>query len=207
MQSAIIVARCSTTEKRQDVQRQVLELKEKYSTQFDIVEVKAYYRSGTKNQNDNKEILELAESRGIENIIVSEISRLSRKVIDFLRFVEVTNKEGINVIIDNHGLNTLNIDKTVNQMTKTMLTIGATFAEMELQTTMQRMNSGRNKYIKDGGLLGRKEGSKESRSEFLNKHKDVVKYLNSGQSIRNTMTLTKKSTGTVQKVKKYITTL
>jgi DNA invertase Pin-like site-specific DNA recombinase len=89
-------------------------------------------------------------------------------------------------------------------MTKTMLTIGATFAEMELQTTMQRMNSGRKKYIKEGGKLGRKTGSKESNREFLAKHKDVVKQLNQGQSIRNTMKLTEKSSNTVQKVKKLI---
>lgn len=204
MENAIIVARCSTNEKKQDVQRQVKELEEKYGNQFNIVEVKAYYRSGTKNQDDNKEILKLVESKGIQNIIVSEISRLSRKVIDFLKFVEVTNEKEINVVIDNHGLNTLNPDKTVNQMTKTMLTIGATFAEMELQTTMQRMNSGRKKYIKEGGTLGRKVGTKENTKQFLSKHKDIVKHLNQGQSIRNTMILTGKSTNTIQKVKKFL---
>lgn len=206
METAIIVARCSTTEKKQDVQRQVQELQAKYGKLYEIVEVKAYYRSGTKNQIDNKEILEVVERKSIQNIIVSEISRLSRKVIDFLKFVEVTNDKKINVIIDNHGLKTLNPDKTVNQMTKTMLTVGATFAEMELQQTMQRMNSGRRKYLRDGGKLGRKAGSTETTQQFLNKHKDVVKHLKAGQSVRNTMKLTNKSNGTVQKVRKFLQT-
>ncbi|WP_442800846.1 hypothetical protein [Salinimicrobium sp. TH3] len=67
---------------------------------------------------------------------------MSRKVVDFLQFVEVTNDIGVNIVIDNHGLSTLNSDKSVNLLTQTMLTIGASFASMELKQTMERMNSG-----------------------------------------------------------------
>jgi DNA invertase Pin-like site-specific DNA recombinase len=204
MESAILVARCSTTEKKQDVQRQVQELQTKYGNIYNVVEVIAYYQSGTKNQKDNTDILNLVKELGVQNIIVSEVSRLSRKVVDFLQFVEVTNDLGVNIVIDNHGLSTLNSDKTINIMTQTMLTIGASFASLELKTTMQRMNSGRRKFIKDGGTLGRTEGTKETSQEFLSKHKDVLRNLKSGQSIRNTMILTNKSSGTVQKVKKIL---
>lgn len=202
MDKAIIIARCSTNELKQDVNRQVDELQAKYRNLYNIVEVKAYYQSGTKNQEVNKDILSICKEKGISTIIVSEISRISRKVIDFLQFVEVTNKEGINIVIDNHGLTTLNEDGTVNQMTKIMLTIGASFAEMELATTVERLNSGRAKYIKDGGKLGRNEGSKETTKEFLDKHKDISKLLKQGMSIRKTAKLTDKSPNTVQKVKK-----
>lgn len=75
---------------------------------------------------------------------------------------------------------------------------------MELKQTMVRMNSGRKEYVREGGKLGRNEGTAESPQQFLAKHKDVVKHLKSGQSVRNTMTLTSKSSGTVQKVKKLI---
>ncbi len=204
METAIIIGRCSTTEKKQDVQRQVQELQEKYDNQFKIVEVKAYYMSGTKNQKINDDILKLVKELNIQNVIVSEVSRVSRKVVDFLQFVEITNDLGVNIIIDNHGLSTLNQDKTVNIMTQTMLTIGASFASMELKQTMQRMNSGRKKYIKDGGKLGRNIGTTETPQQFINKHKDVVRHLKSGQSIRNTMVLTSKSSGTVQKIKKLL---
>lgn len=204
METAIIIGRCSTTEKKQDVQRQVQELNENYRNRFNIVKVVSYYMSGTKNQQINNDILDLVKEHNIQNIIVSEVSRVSRKVVDFLQFVEVTNDMGVNIVIDNHGLSTLNPDKTVNIMTQTMLTIGASFASMELKQTMERMNSGRKKYIRDGGLLGRNEGTKETPQQFLTKHKDVLKHLKSGQSIRNTMILTSKSSGTVQKVKKYL---
>lgn len=85
-----------------------------------------------------------------------------------------------------------------------MLTIGASFASMELKQTMVRMNSGRKKYLREGGKLGRNKGTVESSQQFLAKHKDVVKHLKAGQSVRNTMTLTAKSSGTVQKVKRLL---
>lgn len=205
MESALIVARCSTNEKKQDVQRQVQDLSSKYMSMYDIVDTFSYYKSGTQNNSINDEIIEIVKQNKIQNIIVSEVSRLSRKVIDFLKFVEVTNELGVNIVIDNHGLNTLESDKSVNLITKTMLTIGATFAEMELQSTIQRMHSGREKYIRDGGKLGRKQGTKETIDEFIIKHKDVVRRLKRGESIRTVMANTNKSSGTVQKVKRIIT--
>ncbi len=101
-------------------------------------------------------------------------------------------------------MHSLNADKTENIVTKTMLQIGAAFAEMELRQTQQQLNSGRTKYIASGGRLGRSKDSKETSEQTLEKHKDVVKYLKQGQSIRNTMTLTDKSTDTVQKVKQIL---
>jgi DNA invertase Pin-like site-specific DNA recombinase len=202
METAIIVARCSTTEKKQDVTRQVKELQEKYSTLYDIVEVYSYYESGTKNSQDNDNILSIVKEKRIDNIIVSEISRIARRVIKVLQFVEVCNESKVNVVIDNYNLHTLTKEKEVNQMVHMMLTMGASFAQMELDSTMKRMNSGRRKFIKEGGKLGRNEGTTETPQQFLAKHKDVVKYLKAGQSVRNTMTLTSKSSGTVQKVRK-----
>jgi len=204
METAIIIARCSTNEKKQDVNRQVEELKEKYSNQFNIVEVYSYYESGTKNNKQNDEVLELVNNKGIQNIIVSEISRIARRVIKVLKFVEVCNTNKINIIIDNYNLHTLTKDKEVNEMVHMMLTMGASFAQMELNSTMKRMNSGRNKYIKDGGTLGRKEGSKETNSEFLSKHKDIMKQIKQGQSVRNIMKITGKSSGTIMKIKKIL---
>ncbi len=204
METAIIVARCSTTDKRQDVNRQVKELQEKYSPQYNIVEVYSYYESGTKNSQANTNILNIVKEKGISNIIVSEISRIARRVIKVLQFVEVCNDNKVNVVIDNYNLHTLTKEKEVNQIVHMMLTMGASFAQMELDSTMKRMNSGRNKYVKEGGKLGRMEGSTETPNQFLAKHRDVVKHLKAGQSIRNTMTLTSKSSGTVQKVKKLM---
>ena len=89
-------------------------------------------------------------------------------------------------------------------MVQTMLSIASTFASMELSLIQERLNSGRAKYIRDGGTLGRKVGSTKDDTKLLSEHADIVKFLRQGQSVRNTMKLTEKSSGTVQKVKKLM---
>ena len=84
MEKAIIIARCSTNETRQDVNRQTEELTAKYGNQFKIAKTFAYYQSGTKNDEMNKQMLEYAIENKIENILVSEISRIGRKVVSVL---------------------------------------------------------------------------------------------------------------------------
>lgn len=204
METAIIIARCSTNETRQNVNRQTQELEAKFENQYNIVKTFAYYQSGTKNEDKNSEMLSFAIENGIENIIVSEISRISRKVINVLQFIEKCNTEKINVVIDNYNLHTLNNDKTINTMVQMMLSIGASFSQAELVQTKIRLNSGRDKYIRDGGVLGRKTGYRKSNDDLLEQNKDVVKFIRQEQSIRNIMKLTGKSSGTIQKVKRLV---
>ncbi len=201
MEKAIIISRCSTNENKQDVSRQSEELSLKYGKQFEIVQEFSYYKSGTKNDEVNFEILEFAKENDVKHIIAIEISRISRKISSFALFLEECNKQKINIIIDNFNLYTLLPSKEPNNMVQTMLSIASTFANMELTLIKERLNSGREKFIRDGGRLGRKEGSIKSTTQLLKEHSDVVKYLKQGQSVRNIMKLTGKSNGTVQKVK------
>lgn len=204
MQNAVIIARCSTNESRQDVTRQTEELNAKYGNQFKIEKTFAYYQSGTQNETTNDDMLTYTIDKGVKFIIVSEISRISRKVVNVLQFIERCNTEGISVIIDNYNLRTLNNDGSINTMVQMMLSIGASFAQMELQQTKTRLASGRAKYIADGGKLGRNIGTTKQPKKLLEEHSDIVKYLRQGQSVRNTMKLCGKSNGTVQKLKKLI---
>jgi len=201
MERAIIIARCSTNDKRQDVTRQTFDLQNKYGNTYNIIKVLEYYKSGEKNDMEINEVLQYALDNNIQHILFSEISRIARRVIETLIFIENCTKMKVNVIIDNYNMHSLNADKTENMMTKTMLQIGAAFSEMELRQTKQRLNSGRAKYIAAGGRLGRKPDSKLTKADFLHKHKDIVKYLKQGQSVRAIMKLTSKSSGTIQKVK------
>jgi len=204
MENAIILARCSTTEAKQDVTRQTTQLRKKYKNQYNIVKEVAYYQSGLKNQDKNSEVLMYVVNHDVQHIIVSELSRISRRTITTLQFIETCTEAKVNVIIDNYGLNSLTAEKTVNEVTHMMLTIGASFAQMELRTTLERLQSGRRKYIEDGGTLGRKIGSTISDSDYLEKHKDVLKELKLGTSIRKTMKITGKSSTTVKKIKRLM---
>ncbi len=204
MEKAIIISRCSTNESKQDVTRQSESLTSTYGQQYQIVKEFTYYKSGTKNDEVNAEILEFAINNGVKHIIALEISRISRKISSFALFLEKANDNGINIIIDNFKLHTLLPNGDKNAMVQTMLSIASTFASMELSLIQERLNSGRAKFIKDGGKLGRKEGSIKNDKTLLSEHSDVVKYIRQGQSVRNTMKLTGKSSGTVQKVKKLL---
>jgi DNA invertase Pin-like site-specific DNA recombinase len=204
MEKAIIISRCSTNESKQDVTRQSESLTSTYGHQYQIVKEFTYYKSGTKNDEVNAEILEFAINHGVKHIIALEISRISRKISSFALFLEKANENGINIIIDNFKLHTLLPNGDKNAMVQTMLSIASTFASMELSLIQERLNSGRAKYIRDGGKLGRKEGSVKNDKTLLTEHADVVKYHRQGQSVRNTMKLTGKSSGTIQKVKKLV---
>jgi len=204
MEKAIIISRCSTNESRQDVTRQSQELISNYGNQYNVIKEFTYYKSGTKNDEVNAEILTYAIANGIQNIITLEISRISRKISSFALFLEKCNENRINIIIDNFKLHTLLPSGEINAMVQTMLSIASTFASMELSLIKERLNSGRAKYIKDGGKLGRKIGSSKDTKQLLVEHSDIVKFVKQNQSVRNIMTLTGKSNGTVQKIRKIL---
>jgi DNA invertase Pin-like site-specific DNA recombinase len=75
---------------------------------------------------------------------------------------------------------------------------------MERLQIRQRIKSGYDNYRKSGGTVGRKKGFKKSNDDLLKQHSDIIKYLKQGQSVRNTMKLTDKSSGTIQKVKRLL---
>lgn len=202
MEKAIIISRCSTNETKQDVTRQSEQLTSTYGQQYQIVKEFTYYKSGTKNDEVNTEILNFAIQNGVKHIIALEISRISRKISSFALFLERCNENGINIIIDNFKLHTLLPTGEKNAMVQTMLSIASTFANMELSLIQERLNSGRAKYIREGGRLGRKTGSTKDQSKLLSEHSDIVKFIRQGQSVRNIMKLTNKANGTIQKVKK-----
>jgi DNA invertase Pin-like site-specific DNA recombinase len=153
----------------------------------------------------NAEIIDYAKNNDVKHIITIEISRISRKLSSFALFLENCNASGINIIIDNYKLHTL-LDGKPNNMVQTMLSIASTFATMEVNILQQRLQSGRAKYIKGGGVLGRKIGSTKTDTELLKQHADIVKYLRQGLSIRTIAKITCKSGVTVQKLKKIIHT-
>lgn len=204
MEKAIIIARCSTNETKQDVSRQINDLIKNYSGQFEIVKQYNYYKSGTLNDDINDEILEFAINNEIKNIITSEISRISRKISSFALFLEKCNNYKINLIIDNYKLHTLLPDGNENKMVQNLLSIAVTFASMEISLIRERLNSGRVQFIEKGGKLGRKVGYKKTDDKFIEENKDIVKYIKQEQSIRNIMKLTGKSSGTIQKVKRLV---
>jgi DNA invertase Pin-like site-specific DNA recombinase len=205
MIKAVIYSRVSSEGNRQDTERQTNELIE-YANKmgYKLVEVYEEKVSGYKKNEDRpifSKMLEEIEKGAIDKVLVWELSRIGRSVIQSLQNIQLLTDKKVSIYIKNFNLETLNDDKTPNSLSMFMVQILFSVANMESQLTKSRMNSGYRNHIKNGGKVGRKLGSIETEEETLQKHSEVVKLLKKKLSIRQISGLTNKSTNTILKVK------
>jgi DNA invertase Pin-like site-specific DNA recombinase len=83
-----------------------------------------------------------------------------------------------------------------------MVSVLGVCAQLERENITYRLNSGRAKYIADGGKLGRKVGSVKSRERKQEEYSKVIRSLKAGKSIRDTAAICSVSVSTVQRLKK-----
>lgn len=163
--------------------------------------------SGAAKNHDRtawSQLMALVQTEQLHKVLVWELSRLGRNTLEVLKTLEALHEHNVSLYIQNYNIETLNPDGTLNPMSQLMVTMLAEFSRTERAIIQQRLESGYRRHLKRGGSVGRKKGVGMSASELLTKHKEVVKYLNKGRSIRETATLTSTSTRTVQKVKKNL---
>jgi DNA invertase Pin-like site-specific DNA recombinase len=202
----VIYSRVSTS--GQDFTRQTEELKE-YSEKmrFDVLGVFEEKVSGGKKNEERPKLMEMIEfikENQVDKVLCWELSRLGRNTIEVLQTINLLNENKISLFIKNYNIETLDDKGVVNPMSQFMIQILTSVSEMERTTIRQRIKSGYDSYRKRGGKVGRKKGYRKDSEELLQEHKDVVKLLRQGFSVRKTMKLTDKSSGTVQKMKKLI---
>lgn len=203
---SVIYARVSSTTDRQNTDRQVSDLKN-YAQQnnIDVVDVFEEHISGAKKNDERiilRECLNFCFNNGIDTLLISELSRLGRNVDEVLENVKLCKEHRLNIYFQKEQLNTFNADGTENPFLTIMIAVLGTCAQMERENIKFRLNSGRQKYINDGGRLGRKVGSVKSEDAKLAEYKDVIRELKRGTSIRRTAKLCDVSVSTVQRVKK-----
>jgi DNA invertase Pin-like site-specific DNA recombinase len=202
----IIFSRVSTS--IQDNQRQIDELRE-YSQKmnFEVIKVFEEKISGGKKNEERPILLEMIQfvkDNQIDKVLCWELSRLGRNTIEVLKTIELLNENCISLFIKNYNIETLNEKCEINPLSQFMIQILTSVSQMERSQIRQRIKSGYDSFRKNGGKVGRKNGFIKDKESLLNQHKDVVKYIRQGQSVRNTMKLTGKSSGTVQKIKKIL---
>ncbi len=202
----VIYSRVSTI--TQDYKRQTEELNE-YSKKVGFTVVKTFEEkiSGVKKNEDRPKLMEMInfiKENKINKVLCWELSRLGRNTIEVLKTIQLLNENCISLFIKNYNIETLNEKCEINPLSQFMIQILTSVSEMERTTIRQRIKSGYESYRKNGGKVGRKEGFRKDRDKLLNEHKDVIKLLKQGFSVRKVMKLTDKSSGTVQKVKKLI---
>jgi DNA invertase Pin-like site-specific DNA recombinase len=137
-------------------------------------------------------------------ILVHEISRIARKNSVAHRFVESLEEFGVSLYWHAQGIETLLPNGKRNPASGIMLALLAEMARNEVETLRERINSGLDEARRKGVKLGRPVGTTLERDVFLQKHRDVLRLLKAGQSIRNAAKIANKGVSTVQRVKATI---
>ena len=202
----VIYSRVSTTS--QDYKRQTEELLEfSKNMNYEVVSIFEEKISGGKKNEERPELMKMInfiKKNKIDKVLCWELSRLGRNTFEVLKTIQLLNENCISLYIKNHNIETLNDKCEINPMSQFLIQILTSVSEMEKTQIYQRIKSGYESYRKNGGKVGRKEGFKKDTETLLAEHKDVVKLLKQGYSVRKTMKLTDKSSGTIQKIKKII---
>mgnify|MGYP000667077852 FL=1 len=203
---AVIYARVSSINDRQSTDRQVVDL-QKYAEQnnYEVAQVFEEHISGAKRNEDRLilcECLDYCISNKIDILLISELSRLGRNVDEVLANVKRCKDNALNIYFQKENLSIFQADGTKNPFLNIFISVLGTCAEMERDNIKFRLNSGRKKYISDGGKLGRKVGSIKSDDKKKEEYKDALKYLRQGLSIRKVAKLADVSISTIQRLKK-----
>ena len=204
--NAVIYARVSSTNDRQSTDRQVADLNTYAEiNKINVVKTFEEHISGAKRNEERPvlcECLAYCVENKIDILLISELSRLGRNVDEVLANVKYCKDNQLNIYFQKENLSIFQPDGTKNPFLNIFISVLGTCAEMERENIKFRLNSGRAKYIADGGKLGRKVGSIKSREKKQEEYKQVIKELKKGTSIRRTAKLCDVSVSTVQRVKK-----
>lgn len=203
---AAIYARVSSVGDRQDTTRQIRDL-EKYAldNSIDIVKTFEEHISGAKKTKDRPvltDCLDYCINNNVDILLISELSRLGRNVDDVLANVQLCKEHHLNVYFQKEQLSIFNSDGKEHPFLTIFIAVLGTCAEMERENIKYRLNSGKEKYIAEGGKVGRKAGWTKSDEKLQEQYASVIKQLKKGYPIR----LVAKSEGvgvsTVQRMKK-----
>ena len=200
---AVIYARVSSTGDRQSTERQVADLKRYAAASgMEVVAVYEEKASGAKKDREQlAECLAFLKGGGAEHLLVTELSRLGRSLRQVLEVVDELTERGVNIYFQDHGLNTLTPDGKTNQVTKLLISMLGSFAEVEREQIASRLQSGRTLAKVKGVKMGRPSGTGMTKEELLAKYPKAAKRLQSGRTIREVAGECGLSTKTVQKIK------
>lgn len=155
--------RCSTTEERQDINRQKRELYKLGVT--DDKNIYWEYESGTNNDRvEFNKLLDIVEKT--DTICTTEVSRLTRSTSYLCEILKIVQEKHIRLIIGSFILDCRAED--IDPMSKGMLMMWGVFSEMERDMISARVKSGLANAKAKGKVLGRPKVDKSNLpSNFL----------------------------------------
>ena len=133
-------------------------------------------------------------------------------MVDTINTLDFLDKHKINVVVRSLG----NLSSRVggkggnkNEIWSLITSVMSSLYQMELENLKMRTNAGREAYLMNGGVLGRKKGTNESIKEFLDKPKSkmIISLLEKKKSVRDIAGRLGISDKTVTKVRKFYLTV
>lgn len=156
-------ARCSTNESKQDINRQIKELKAAGAQ-----EVVFEYEHGDAVIKQNLNALLDKATEG-DTIIALEVSRLTRSTQQLCEIVEIIRKKRLRLVI----VGSIVIDcrqGQIDPMSEAFVKMAGVFSELELQMIRARVRSGMANAKAKGKQIGRKQTTAENIPTVFIKH-------------------------------------
>ena len=156
-------ARCSTNEDKQDINRQIRELKAAGAE-----EVIFEYEHGDSAVKQNLQLLLDTVQEG-DTVITLEVSRLSRSTKQLCEIIEVIREKHLRLMI----VGSITIDcrnGELDAMSAAFLQMAGVFSELELQMIRARVKSGMANAKARGSKVGRPKLTKEDIPALFYKH-------------------------------------
>lgn len=156
-------ARCSTSEDKQDINRQVRELK---ATGAEEV-IFEYEHGDAKVKKELHMLLEMAEPG--DTIITLEVSRLSRSTQQLCEIIDVIREKHLRLVI----VGSITIDcreGKADPMSEAFLQMAGVFSQLELAMIRARVRSGMENAKAKGKKIGRKPTTKDDIPAVFYKH-------------------------------------
>ena len=147
-------SRCSTNETKQDINRQVRELKAAGAEQI-FVE----YEHGEAKVKSQQQAM-FAEAQAGDSIIVLEVSRLARSTQQLCEIIDLVREKHLRLVI----VGSITLDCRNGQadpMSEAFLQMAGVFSQLELAMIRARVRSGMENARAKGRQIGRPQVSKE----------------------------------------------
>jgi DNA invertase Pin-like site-specific DNA recombinase len=194
----VLYVRCSTLDQKTDRQR----VNEK---DFDLViEDKCSGAIPFFEREGGKEIKKLIDQGVITTLFAFSIDRAGRDLRDIINTIHYFSSKGICINFISQGLSTLNPEGKENAISKLMISILGTVAEMERNQIRERQLDGIRIAKMKKVYKGRKEGSKEDILSFLSKEKNkkALELLKKGYKAVEVSKIVEVHINTITKIKK-----
>jgi len=156
-------ARCSTNEDKQDIQRQIRELKAAGAD-----EVVFEYEHGDAKVKQNLNMLLESAQEG-DTIITLEVSRLTRSTQQLCEIVEMIKQKRLCLVIVG-SITVYCRSGQIDPMSQAFIQMSAVFAELELSIIRARVRSGMQNAKAKGKKVGRRPTTKDDIPSVFYKH-------------------------------------